>query len=220
MKIPIQQLRLTASQTRQKGRKILLRATKSSNIAQKGKSISSHDDKHLIGSLGPIASQTHARVRHIVFLQRFIVQLHGLQEAGLGSGEPVEPHADADVERAHPDGVDVVADGGQDGVEVADALFGFDLDDECGLLVCVFPDWEVGVGDFVAEAGEPAAGWSGTSALVVEAEFSGGDDVLGLFDCVDLGDDDGSSCVKSISDSGVIVTGDSIQLLIYKKLNS
>ena len=63
--------------------------------------------------------------------------------------------------------------GGQNGVEVANAELGFDLDYEGGLVVYVLPDGAGGVDGCVGDAGEPATGGSGSGAVVAEAEFGG-----------------------------------------------
>lgn len=59
----------------------------------------------------------------------------------------------------------MLPDSGQDGVEVARALLGFDLDDDGRVRVCVLPDGEGGVAWGVADTREPAAGGRGAGAV-------------------------------------------------------
>ena len=65
-----------------------------------------------------------------------------------------------------------------------------------------------GVEAGVCDTGNEAEGGSRASAAVLDAEFGGGDNVLGFGYCFDLGDDDAGACVEGVADGGVIVAGD------------
>ena len=122
-------------------------------------------------------------------------------------GRGFEAHADAQVEHAGPDGVDL-RDLGQDVVEVVDGLDGFDLDHDGGLAVDVLVDGGGWVGGDVGDAGDEAEGGRRARAVDGGAVFGGRDDVAGFGDGVDLRDDDGGAGVEGEADGGVVVAGD------------
>lgn len=76
--------------------------------------------------------------------ERTLIQRDGIQPFGLIATESAaaEAHADPGVERAEPDGGDLVAAFGEDGVEILDAGVGLDLDHDGGLFIDVLVEGE------------------------------------------------------------------------------
>jgi hypothetical protein len=63
----------------------------------------------------------------------------------------------------------------------------------------------------VGPVGQPpdkAEGGRRAGAVMLGAVLGGGEDVLGLLDCLDLRDDDAGSCVKGVTNGCVVVAGD------------
>ena len=152
-------------------------------------------------------AQRLASARLAVFLQGALKLGHGPQELRVRLPDPrrVQPHADADVEDAGPDGVDF-RDFGEDGVEVVDCLGGFDLDHDGGLLVHVFVDGFAGVAGEGGDAGDQAERRGGAGAVVFGAVFGGGDGVSRFGDGVDLWDDDRGAGIEGEADGRVVMT--------------
>lgn len=75
------------------------------------------------------------------------------------------------------------------------------------MVVQVFIDALCCVDGYVGNARDEAEGRSGARAIVLGAEFGGGDDVAGFGDGVDLGDDDRGTDVEGEADGGVVVAG-------------
>ena len=155
-------------------------------------------------------SERRAAARHVVFPQGALEGFDDGQVLRFGPAVAgrLEVHAGADVEGAEPDGVDV-ADLGEDGVEVVDALDGFDLDHDGGLAVQVLVRGFLGVAGRRGEAGDEAEGRGGAGAAVLGAVLGGGDGVLRFRDGVHLWDDDRGAGVEGEADCGVVVTWDS-----------
>ena len=154
---------------------------------------------HLPHDLGRPQRLTPARL--VVLLQHGLELGQHRRVLGLhvGPAPRLEAHADADVERAEPDGVDV-RDRGEDGVEVVDRLDGFDLDHDGGLAVEVLVQGRAVVAAQGRDAGDEAEGGHGAGAVVFGAEFGGGDDVEGFGDGVDL-------CARGVWVSVILVEG-------------
>ena len=156
------------------------------------------------------------RARHVVFPQHAIKLIHRGHELGFERlalrRRGLEAHADAQIEQARPDGVDL-GDVGEDVVEVVNGLEGLDLDHDDGLAVEVLVDGEGRVGGDVGDAGDEAEGGRGARAAAFGAVFGGRDGVAGFGDGVDLRDDDGGAGVEGEADGGVVVAGDAERFL-------
>ena len=155
--------------------------------------------------------QRLARARLVVFPQHVVEFLHRGHELGferaVGWRGRLEAHADAQVEHAGPDDVDL-GDLGEDVVEVVDGLEGFDLDHDGGLAVDVFVQGGGGVAGDSRDAGDEAEGGHGAGAADAGAVFGRRDGVASFGDGVDLRDDDGGAGVEGEADGGVVVAGD------------
>ena len=103
----------------------------------------------------------HPSARLIMFLENALEFSESFLVLGLWpmiSGSE-EAHGDTGVERAEPDGIDVL-DLREYGVEVVDAFHGLDLDHDSRLVVQVFVDCFLRVDGCIGEAWDEADGGS------------------------------------------------------------
>ncbi len=66
---------------------------------------------------------------------------------------------------------------------------------------------QVGEGGRVGETGDVPEGRGGAGAVSFGAELGGREYVLGLLDCLDLGNDDAGAGVEGVADGCVVVSG-------------
>jgi len=80
-------------------------------------------NESFVGALRPVSVQAHTTIWHLVSLQYLAIHFHSVQEAWFRTPEPLKSHADPQVESPQSNGIDLVAYGTQDGIQIPKPFF-------------------------------------------------------------------------------------------------
>lgn len=92
-------------------------------LTQQGESVSANDNESFVGALRSVSVQAHTTIWHLVSLQYLSIHFHSVQEAWFRTPEALKSHADPQVESHQPNGIDLVAYGTQDGIQIPKSFF-------------------------------------------------------------------------------------------------
>lgn len=108
----------------------------------------------------------------------------------------------------------MLANFGQDGIEVVYPFQRLYLDDDCSLVVQVLPKGQCRIGlNHGRHTWEKPSRWGRASAVDFGSKLRSGYNVFGDLDSINLWDNNASTGIESISYRCVIVAGDTICML-------